>query len=257
MPPRSSRKIPVVTAARYFAGLASHFDVLPGLFTSPGSTVVPAPPRKGSGRVSHHHIGRHSLIWADPDLGDELAEWHGRQTAIAFDELRTAASAASAELLGHGLEHVVPRTYQPSPLAPEVTALDGSSADAVRTVQGLLDECSEEDLDEAEFEIDPLDPYLAGWIEDGRLLALGGGRPEEFRPNCMDVGVLVHPEARNHDRGRSVVAAVTDQVLADGHVALYRCGSTNVGSQRLCRAVGYELVMELDGFQWPAAVTDS
>lgn len=238
--------------AKYLEGLAGHFGVPTVWFTSPGSSVIPAPDRKGTGRVSHHHIGKHSLIWADPDLELELAEWNRRSTAITFDELRTVASAAQAELLGHGLEHVLPDTYRPIPWVPELTVLDGSKDDDVRTIQGLLDACSPDDLDEAEFEIDALDPYLVGWMQDGHLLALAGGRPEAFRPGCMDIGVLVHPETRRNGCGQAVVAAVADLVVDAGHVALYRCESSNVGSQRLCRAVGFELTVELDAFQWPA-----
>ena len=242
---------------RYLEGLARHFDVSIGLFGTPGSIVVPAPERMGTGRVSHHHIGRHSLIWADPELEVELADWNRRRYPITFDELRTVAFGASAELLGHGLEHVVPATYRSDPWASQLTVLDGRSSSTIETVRSLLDACSQDDLDEAEFEIDALDPYLVGWFEAGRLVALGGGRPEKFRPNCMDIGVLVDPDARLLGRGRAVVGGVADLVLEAGHVPLYRCDSSNIGSQRLCRSVGFELVVELDAFQWPAFVGNS
>lgn len=234
--------------------MATHFGVPDRIFSSPGSTVVPASSRRGTGRVSHHHIGRHSLIWTDPDVEAELADWNGRTTAIAFDELRTVALAANAELLGHGLEHVLPADHPSSAWAAELIVLDGRSPEGIETVRTLLDECSPEDLDEAEFEIDALDPFLVGWIEGRQLLALAGGRPEDFRPECMDIGVLVHPDARRSGRGRAVVAAVADQVVEAGHVPLYRSGSENIASQRLCRSAGFELVVELDGFRWPAPI---
>ena len=241
-----------MSLGRYFDGLASFFDVPDRLFTRPGSTVVPGPTRSGTGRVSHHRIGRHSLIWADPELESELADFHGRPAAIAFDEMRTVALAAGAELLGHGLEHVLPVDYRRQSRPPEITVLDGHSSKGIKIVQSLLAECSAEDLDEAEFDVDALDPFLVGWVDGGRLSALAGGRPEEFRPGCMDIGVLVHPDVRRIGRGRAVVGAVADEVSRAGHVPLYRCASSHIGSQRLCRSVGFELALELDAFRWPA-----
>lgn len=246
-----------MSVERYLGGLATYFEVSAALFAMRGSVVVPARNRHGSGRVSHHHLGRHSLIWADPDLESELDMWNRRPTTITFDEFREWALSADAMLLGHGLEHVLPRTYQPTKWASQLTVLDGRSAEGIQVVRKLLDECSDDDVAEAEFEIENLDPFLVGWSEGGRLLALAGGRREAARPLCRDIGVLVHPDARLAGRGRAVVGAVADQVLEAGHVPLYRCESSNIASQRLCRSVGFELALELDGFQWPIGAAQS
>lgn len=237
---------------RYLEGLAARFEIPVELFEIPGSSVVPEAERRATGRVSHLHIGRRSLIWTDPDLLGDLSRWSTRATAIGFDEFRTWAVGHGAVLLGHGLEHLLPGFIRPVVGASQLSVLDGESSAGIETVRTLLDECSEDDLDEAEFDLDALDPYLVGWIEDGRLRALAGGRPDGDRPGCMDIGVLVHHEARRVGCGRAVVHAVADAIRDAGHVALYRCGSGNVGSQRLCLSVGFELVLELDGFQWPA-----
>ncbi len=241
---------------RYFTGLADAFGVHADRFWSDGVLVVPAIDRLGERRVTLYHVGALAVIWTDPDLADELSAWHRRSTTPTFEEFRAWAIDAGANMLGHGLEHLLTDSYRPVPWSPELTVLDGRSAAGVELVRTLLDECSDEDLDEAEFEIDALDPYLVGWVDAGRLLALAGGRPEPVRPDCMDIGVLVHPDERRHGHGAAVVAATAAEVIAAGHLPLYRCASTNVGSSRLCRSVGFELVLELEAFDWGSGPTE-
>ncbi len=241
----------MIGTVQYFTGLADQFGVPIELFAEPGVHVVPAVSRSGDRTASHYRIGRHSLIWIDPDLQPLFALLRNDKTALTFEQFRDWAGSRGATPLGHGLEHLLADTYRPTPWAAGVIVLDSESEAGTALVRTLLDDCSEADLDEAEFDLAALDPYLVGWVERGRLLALAGGRPEPVRPGCMDIGVLVHVEARGSGRGRAVVAAAVDEVLAAGQIPLYRCNETNVGSRRLCRSVGFELVLELDAVRWP------
>jgi hypothetical protein len=243
----------MIGAEQYFAGLARRFGVAVEAFAEPGVLVIPSASRSGERTASHHHVGQRSVIWIDPGLEPLLSRLRSDATALTFEQFRDWAASNGAAHLGHGLEHLLADTYRSTPWAESLAVIDGHSATGTALVRTLLDDCSEDDLDEAEFDLDALDPYLVGWVEQGRLLALAGGRPEPVRPGCMDIGVLVHADARRSRKGRAVVAAAADEVLAAGQVPLYRCNDENIGSRRLCRSVGFELVLELDAVRWPPA----
>ena len=236
---------------RYLSGLADQFGVPVERFAVPGVLVVPVAERAGQRRASHYRVDRHSVLLISPELGGDFGVWIDDSRSLTFDEFGEWARSQGATLLGRGMEHLLAAGYESIARAPEITVLDGGSATGIETVRTLLDDCSEDDLDEAEFEIDALDPYLVGWIEHDHVLALAGGRPEPMRPGCMDIGVLVHADARQSGRGRAVVAATVDEILAAGHVPLYRCNVDNAGSSRLCRSVGFEVVVEVEAFDWP------
>lgn len=236
---------------QYLDGLSVLFGVAADRFGEPGVLVVPSPDRQGQRLVSHYQVDRHSVFWIDPDLEPLFASWPAGPGPISFEEFGELARSTGATLIGRGAEHLLGPRYQTLRLAPELVMLDGRSAWGIETVRTLLDDCSEDDLDEAEFEIDALDPFLVGWLEGGRLLALAGGRHEPARPGCLDIGVLVHAGARGGGRGRAVVAATVEEILAAGQVPLYRCSVENTGSARLCRSIGFETVLELEAYQWP------
>jgi GNAT superfamily N-acetyltransferase len=241
-----------MTVALHRDALASAMGLPVTTFAYPGTTVVPGEDRRGERLASHYKVDAHSVIWVDPDIEAEFTEWHGTGLATTFDQLRAWAVAERSTVLGAGYEHVLPGPFVGPPRAAEIAVLDGTSASTIKLVRAMQSECSEDDNDEAEFDLEALDEHLIGWIENGALLALAGGRPFDVRPGFLDVGVLVHPNARRRGLGRSVIAAVTEEVLAAGRDPLYRCNVDNEGSWRLCRGLGFEPVLELEAFHWRA-----
>lgn len=236
----------------YRESLASAMALPADRFDVDGVSVVAGDDRRGQRLVSHYRVGRHSVLWVDPELAGEVADFDGRAPALAFDEFGAWAGERDAELLGRGREHLLPRSFDTPSNRPEVQVLDGTDPRVVELVAALLAECSDDDREEADFDLDALDRFLVGWIgPDAGLRALAGGRVFEARPGFVDVGVLVRPSARRAGRGRSVIAGVVAAVLAAGETPLYRCGAHNVASQRLCRGLGFELVLELEAFRWP------
>lgn len=234
-----------MTAAAYRAAIAEVLDVDAGLFDRAGTSVLADPARAGSGLASHYRLGAHAVIWTEPALGDELAPLDGRPDPIGADEFRAWCETAGAHWVGNGYDHVLADRFVPPDRPGAVVVLDRSSPAAIELVADLLDECSEDDRDEAEFELDALDEVLVGWLEDDRLLALAGGRVWSARPGFRDIGVLVHPSHRRRGLGRAVVEQVTTEIVLGGHRPLYRCSAENPGSARLCRSIGFEVVCHI------------
>jgi GNAT superfamily N-acetyltransferase len=239
-----------VSVVGYRAGLAAAMELPVERFDEPGVTVVPGEDRRGERLVSLYEVGRHAVVWVDPEIAGEVSSWDGRPTTPSFDEFGAWVLGAGGELLGEGWEHLLPGPFDAPARPVPVRTLDGGDDRCVDLVRRLQSGCSADDLDEADFDPEALDRFLVGWIEDGELLALAGGRPLSIRPGFHDVGVLVHPAGRRAGRGRAVVAGAVEEVLAAGEMALYRCGSQNVGSQRLCRSLGFERVLRLRGYRW-------
>jgi len=239
-----------MSTREYLDSLARVMGLDAALFDEPGTTVRPSDDRLGERLVSHYRVGQHSVLLCDPDVADELHEHGGAATALEFDAFRSWAIEHDAVRLGTGYEHLLPDGWEAPPRPGAVVSLDGSATVTIDLVADLLDACSDDDRDGAEFDLGALDPSLCGWDDEGALLALAGGRPWDRRPGFHDIGVIVRPDVRRRGLGAAVVAAASADIVAAGNRPLYRCEADNAGSWLLCRSVGFELVVELEAFRW-------
>ena len=117
--------------------------------------------------------------------------------------------------------------------------LDGTLQATKNLVTALHSGCTSSDVDEAEFEIEDLDPTLVGLIDHGALTALAGARPWDARPGLHDIGVIVHPDHRKEGAGTRVVEGVVQLLLNKGVTPLYRCSDANLGSASIARNTGF------------------
>jgi L-amino acid N-acyltransferase YncA len=237
--------------ADYRAGIASVLGIEPTVFDAPGTTVRADHARDGLRLASRYLVGDHAVVWTEPALFSTVAELDGRPTAIGDDEFRAWGESVGADWLGRGYDHVLADGFRAPDRPGAIVVLDPAAAAAIELVAELLDSCSDDDRDEAEFELDALDEVLVGWLEGDRLLALAGGREWSARPGFRDIGVIVHPAARRRGLGQAVVEQVTTEILMRGHRPLYRCNDENTGSVRLCRAVGFEVACLVSAVRFP------
>lgn len=234
------------------AGMAAVLGVAPEVLGADGVTIVPDLDREGTGRVSWYPIDPHAVLWVDPLLADGLRSAVNPDTALDEVGIDRLATSAGAELLWIALEHLLPDEAAPSvPAVDGLVRLDHDDPATAELVTGLLVACSEGDRDEADFDPDELDRFLAGVVSGGDLVALAGGRDDDLRPGFLDIGVLTRPSARRRGLGRAAVAAVCADIVASGERPLYRCDLANEGSWRLARSLGFVETMRIRAYRWP------
>ena len=215
-----------------------------------GTSVHGHEERRGTGMVTLYPLGDHSALWCDPEVVDRVAAAVRSyvELPLTIADWAVIADSHGATPIGVGFEHVLPPNWQPPVI--DVEQLDPRSTETVRLVTELLDRCSEDDRDEADFDPDHLDPILVGRVQDDELVAIAGGRPEPLRPGFHDIGVVVRPDRRHAGIGVEVVAGVAARILDAGEHPLYRCNLDNVGSRRLAERVGFVRVLEIAAFRW-------
>lgn len=162
----------------------------------------------------------------DLDLSDLVSAIASPDTTLTEPEFTEWAASQRSEHRGSGGEFVL-RQEPTRDDSPELVTLDGTAQSTKDLVAKLHEDCRSDDVEEAEFEIDDLDPTLVGWVMKDALLALAGARSWDTRPGLHDIGVLVHPDHRKMRAGTRVVGKVVRSLLDSGVTPLYRCNDEN------------------------------
>lgn len=227
-----------------------------------GTSVVASSERSGTGLCSRYALGEHVVVLVDPDVVQVAELGHSGTTtdrALSLDDFQAWASRAGAQALGAGTDFVLgdSQAREHERFISNGEQVDPVSDETIAEVSELLEACTEADRDEAEFDIEDLDPYLVCLRREGRVVALAGARNLEERPPFFDIGVLTHPAWRTQGLGRAAVAQVVALVLADGCSPLYRCDITNVGSRGIALSLGFGAVAHIEAVRIDAASIDA
>lgn len=194
-----------------------------------------------------YRLGEMALLRLDPAKVDLVARpAEDDRVALDLDALIARGGAehpiASA---GAGLTlYLDPGDFRSAeaPEGIEARRLDGKADWPL--IQSLLDDCSEEEVEDAEiFEDDP-DAVVIGAMAGERLVGYAGFRywEEEF----ADVGILTNPEFRRRGLGRFLVSELSAWCLDNGVVPMYRVDPENHGSRRIAEGLGYALWARID-----------
>lgn len=237
----------------YAASLAQAMSVDPAIFDAAGTTIVTSANRVGRPLVSQYNIADHSVLWTGEDSVYRVKSLESTSTSLTHDAFLTWATETGAKSHGIGHDHVLDTGAPPPVVAPSLDYLDGSLPETIDRVRQLFSTASGTDLDEADFDLNALDPVLTGWNAGQLLVALGGARPWKDRPGFHDIGVLVSPSHRRKGLGRQVVAGVVAGVLSQGGKPLYRCAINNQGSKQLALGLGFRVACSIQAVEWSAS----
>ncbi len=208
-----------------------------------GTSVVGAAGRKGSTSVVAYPMGDRTVIWCAPDVAPRLASLEG-QPALSNDEFVKAATELGGIQGGWGRFRVLDGMPPAPGLDPsQIRALDRDNAADCAFIADFITTCSANDLDEAELDIDELDPVILALLDaSGAAAAMVYAMPWMFDADFDDIGIITRPDCRGRGSGAAAVAHFARQQQRLGRLPLYGCDTTNIGSDRLAESVGFTLV---------------
>jgi GNAT superfamily N-acetyltransferase len=234
---------------RFQAAIAVSVDMPIEIMGRVETVVIPEAPRAGSDMAVAYHVGAPTLIRTDPALLDALKELADPTRAIAPGEFRHWAADLGWKFVDGADQHVISRDKLRVPSFPSGVRLVGpgrESLDDRALIAGLLDASDPDDVSEAEFAMDGLDPHIVGLVDEaGAMIAMASGRIWENDSDFDDIGVLTRPDRRGQGLGGTVVAAFCIESFDRLRLPLYRCNWNRVASKALAVSLGFELVGQL------------
>ena len=149
-------------ARSFLEGFATFTGCPSWLAESAGTFVCADETRRGGGRVSACRIvgdgPTRTVLRADPNLGEALVPLTSSDAALSDADFLAWSEANGAEVLGRAIMKTLVE-----PVAPprrKVLQLDWNNAENVRLIEGFVATVDDDDLDEAEIELDDLEAEL-------------------------------------------------------------------------------------------------
>lgn len=205
-----------------------------------GTVVVGSPDRAGSTTAVVYPLSRRSIVWCAPDLVERLRPLE-RSEQLSHQEFVDAGSRLGGTYVGAGSHRLLTARPISVPLSTgRLAELDPNDAAHRSLLAAFIAECPEEEVDEAEIDLDDLDPAISVVLDEaGTVISYASAREWEFDPSFDDVGVLTHPAHRGQRLGAAVVSHFSARRQAQGRLISYSHNVENVGSQRVADAVGF------------------
>ena len=227
---------------------AKRFGFQPEDFFRPCTWVRVEDDFRDSGTCVLYHIGQASIIRVDPALAERInlpAGMLPTPSAMTIKDLQDHIGGQYTvglkyTLLDHFLD---PKDFKPAP-APEGFIphyLDAQNKTENAILLDFYDQCSAEDLDEADIYIDEPDPVIFGLFDGEQMVAYASHR--YWENTLADIGVLVHKDYRKRGLGKAVVAELCQVCFDHDIVPMYRAMDYNTGSLRIPHALGFEMLL--------------
>ena len=221
--------------------------------------ILPEQERAESELAVAYHVGAPTLIRTDPSLADRLAPLASASVALTSQAIRDRVADIGFDFINGGDQHLLSAgdlRRRPLPDGSTMRRLDGDApADRAMIVE-LLQRCDPEDVDAGELEVDDIDPFAIGVIDDssGLLGALASARPWTPESIFDDIGIITATEHRAQGWGSYAVSTLCRLIFEHDRLPVYRNNWDNPASKGLARAVGFHLAGHLTAIG-PAAPT--
>jgi GNAT superfamily N-acetyltransferase len=208
-----------------------------------GTTVVGSPGREGSTLAVAYPLGDRTVVWCAPALAARLATLN-RPEVLTGDDYVEAAELLGGSLVGRG--HL--RVLTGEPVSTTVhryrpIELDRDEPADRELLAAFVAGCSDGDLDEAELDLDELDPAILVLLDEfGSIASYASGRPWALDTDFDDIAVLTHPAHRGQRLGAAVVAEFARRRQQSGRLLFYNHNIENHGSNRVAETVGFEVM---------------
>jgi GNAT superfamily N-acetyltransferase len=212
------------------------FPELTDPLDEPGTSILPDPQASATAWVSLWPVGQRVVTRVAPDIAvqlqlvlDGLPPGH-RMTA---DDVATCWSDRPTDRAPQRLHALDPATFRPTSPASGQQVRELTEADR-DDFERFLGQCSEDDLEEGDVDIDGEHELTMGMQVNGRIAAVAS--MFEWR-GFSDLGVLVSPQFRRQGTGKAVVSALCERLLDGPRVVAYRYSLDNLGSAGIARSL--------------------
>ena len=245
----------MLPSERYFASLLAAAETAHGRPLGPGTTIVVDPERVGTGSASCYPTPYTSIVWCDPSLLERLAPIESSKT-LSAEEFIVATDALGAVLVGYGRIRTLDGDLRrPGADLGDLIVRHVGVGDAapISMLDSLIAACDDDDIEEADLDLDHLDPTLTLLIAaDGTIAAYASSRPHDILADFEDIGVVTHPAWRGRRLGALAVYEHVRRRRAEGRCWLYRCDLDNTGSNRVAETLGFTLVTMIGAVSFPS-----
>lgn len=228
---------------RYWTG---RFDLKLEAWNRPGTKLMRDEIFEGSGEIYLYRLGEHALLRMDPAQLDQI-DWPGDLKTRSLGAEELVGLAPGEFTIRHGdidLNYYLdPERFSPAPAldAFPTRPVDPARDDAL--LRELLDACSEEDIENAEIDLKDPDAVIYGSFHEGRMVAYAGHR--YWGENIADIGVLTHPDFRQHGLGKAGVTTLCRWCIDNEVIPMYRVESEHFRSRKIAEALGFDMLVEI------------
>lgn len=241
----------------YFSSLVESARSVIGAPVDGGTVVVPQHDRVGTGSATSYPTPSGTIVGCDPALVESITDMLAGLADRAIDSVQFVHLATShgATLSGFDNNRVLVgelvRPPQPA-VAVEARVLDRGRREDVATLATFVAASTADDLEEADIDLDELDPLIVGLFDADEMVAYGSGRPYDDIEAFDDIGVLTMPSHRRRGLGASVVAEFVERRLGADPTRrmLYRCTTENAGSNAIAASLGFTLAHTIGAVQF-------